>query len=93
MYKSWNIEPMTFSPKRHKGFLGLMKLRRAIRNRKFTDIADVHDVLRSKILRANLLGGPKVAHIDKGRAEKQRMIKTKDVAVPLMPTTERYKSI
>ena len=53
---------------RHSGIKGLYTLYRELRNSSFNIIADLHDVLRSKILRFLFaLSGCKVAHINKGR--------------------------
>lgn len=78
----------------HKGFIGLLKLVFSCLFSKYTHVADVHDVLRSKIIRwAMMLTGRKVRHIDKGRAEKKRMIETKILQPPLKHTTERYLKV
>ena len=58
---------------RHSGIKGLYTLYRELRNSSFNIIADLHDVLRSKILRFLFaLSGCKVAHINKGRKEKRK---------------------
>jgi len=68
-----------FSPdlkNRHKGFPGLIRLFRDVRRQgKIDYIIDLHDVLRSKILRELFrLSGVPVAVIDKGRGEKKSVI-------------------
>ncbi len=91
-----NIETMTFDPKKeHKGILGLLKLKKRIGKQNFTHIADTHDVIRTKIMRSSLLGfsKTKTAHIDKGRSDKKKLIQSKDITHPLIPTTERYKRV
>ena len=54
---------------KHKGILGLLKLYRELKKEKITHVADFHNVLRSKILRALFIfdGKPSI-FIDKGRA-------------------------
>lgn len=93
-----NIEFFTPDLKgRHKGFLGLWRLAGDLWRQfgGFDAVADLHDVLRSKVLRRFLrLRGAKVAVIDKGRAEKKRLTRLKDkVLVPLKPTVERYRNV
>lgn len=56
---------------RHKGFLGLLKLYSDLKKLNIDAVADLHNVLRSQIVRILfLLSGKKVAATDKGRAEK-----------------------
>lgn len=61
----------------YKGFLGIIKLFRYLRkNYKIDQMVDLHDVLRSKVLRKLYwLTGTKVAIIDKGRAEKKALVR------------------
>jgi ADP-heptose:LPS heptosyltransferase len=77
--------------KRHKGFTGLIRLPRDIKKQyKFEHIIDLHDVIRSKILRwmFRLYGIP-ASVINKGRAEKKQVIKGR-IRMPLKHTVERY---
>lgn len=63
--------------KTYKGFGGIFKLFRFLRkNYTFDQMVDLHDVLRSKVLRKlyRLTGVP-VSVIDKGRAEKKALVK------------------
>lgn len=76
---------------RHKGLKGLYKLSREIRSLKCDAIADLHKVLRSKVLKP-MLGIRKVATINKGRKEKKRLIKGKDFT-PLKTTHQRYADV
>jgi ADP-heptose:LPS heptosyltransferase len=71
-----------FSPdfkKRHKGVSGLFTLYRDIKKQGRIDyVIDLHDVIRSKILRLFFrLSGVPVSVIDKGRAEKRDLISGK----------------
>ncbi|NHN25627.1 glycosyltransferase family 9 protein [Flavobacterium jejuense] len=60
--------------KRHKGFLGLLKLFSDLKKIKIDYVADLHNVLRSKIIRTLfLLFGKKVAATDKGRKAKKEL--------------------
>ncbi|MFT3995268.1 MAG: glycosyltransferase family 9 protein [Dysgonomonas sp.] len=77
---------------KHKGVLGLFRLASRLLAMGFSHIADVHDVLRSKVIRAFFtIAGRKVSVIDKGRAEKAHMIATKQLEPPLKTTVERYR--
>lgn len=65
--------------KRHKGFLGLLRLFSDLKQLDVDAVADLHNVLRSQIIR-NLfaLSGKKVAHTDKGRAGKKALTRSKN---------------
>lgn len=82
---------------RHKGFWGLKRLSADLVSKygKFDMVADLHDSLRSKIIRFFLgLKGAEVAVIDKGRAAKRRLTRFKNkVMVQLEPTVERYVDV
>jgi len=77
--------------KRHKGFFGIIRLFRDIRKPGgFDYIIDLHDVLRSKILRWLFrLSGVPVSVIEKGRSEKKSVIKGK-IKTPIKHSVERY---
>jgi ADP-heptose:LPS heptosyltransferase len=77
--------------KRHKGFSGLIRLYKdIIKQSKVDYIIDLHDVLRSKILRTLFrLSGVPVFVIDKGRSEKKSLIKGR-IKVRLKHSVERY---
>lgn len=76
---------------RHKGFPGLIRLYRDIvKNAKIDYVIDLHDVLRSKILRQLFrLSGVRVAVINKGRSEKESVINGKK-KIRLKHSVERY---
>jgi len=76
----------------HGGIGGLWRLSRELKALGITQVADLHNVLRSKILRT-LLGLPN-AVMDKGRDEKKALTqrKNKDFR-PLKTTVERYVSV
>ena len=78
----------------YNGLLGLWRLASAIRSMKPSAVVDVHDHLRTKILGFLLrLSGIKVIVFDKGRKEKQSLIriKNKNRSGPLLHTCERYR--
>lgn len=59
----------------YKGIKGLLRLYSELKKEKFDVIADLHDVLRSKFLRWMFgISGIQVAHIDKGRKGKRKLI-------------------
>ncbi|MFP4844604.1 glycosyltransferase family 9 protein [Winogradskyella sp. PE311] len=58
---------------KHKGILGLYKLSKELKDLNFDAVADVHNVLRTKILKF-FFTGKKVVQLDKGRAEKKALI-------------------
>lgn len=77
----------------YKGAVGLRRLFASLRRQYAPDtVVDLHDVLRTKILRTFFrLSGARVAVIRKGRAEKRRLTRRgKKIMLPLKPTLERY---
>jgi ADP-heptose:LPS heptosyltransferase len=94
------IERLNFLPAdlkgEHKGVTGLFRLYKNIRNEYTVNaIADLHDVVRTKIIRGFFLfSGLKTAVIDKGRTEKAALtrIKNKDFH-PLKSTFQRYADV
>ena len=80
----------------YKGLTGLYKLYKKLNEHKPHCVADLHDVLRTKILRSYflMLSGAKVANIVKGRSEKQKLTRNKNkVQVQLKSTFERYRDV
>lgn len=80
----------------YKGFSGLLKLFADLKkNASYDSVADLHDHLRTKILR-NLfrLSGIPCLSIDKGRAEKKLLTRFPNkVLKPLKRTVERYADV
>lgn len=76
---------------KHKGTFGLFKLSKELRTLQCDAVADLHKVLRSKVLKP-MLGIRKAATIYKGRKEKKRLIKGKDVQ-QLKTTCQRYADV
>jgi len=77
---------------KHKGLLGLFRLYKELKAIGVTDIADLHNVLRSKIIRTLfLLSGKKTAFTDKGRADKKTLTENKSKQIqPLKTMFERH---
>ncbi|MCG1037551.1 glycosyltransferase family 9 protein [Polaribacter sargassicola] len=76
---------------KHKGFLGLFKLYKELKKQNFTAIADIHNVLRSNVLKLFFLG-KNFYQIDKGREEKKKLI-SKENFVQLKTSHERYADV
>ncbi|MHA7942489.1 glycosyltransferase family 9 protein [Formosa sp. 3Alg 14/1] len=75
----------------HKGVFGLYKLSKSLKKLKIDAVADIHNVLRSKILKAFFTGTPFV-QIDKGRSEKKAL--TSGAVFKQLPTTiSRYAEV
>ena len=81
--------------KRHKGLLGLYRLFKDLKSLNITAIADIHNVLRSKILRFYFgFTRVKTAKIDKGRAEKKALTRAVNkIFKPLKSTPQRYANV
>ncbi|TAF11752.1 MAG: lipopolysaccharide heptosyltransferase family protein [Flavobacteriia bacterium] len=78
--------------KRHKGFIGLLRLFSDLRKLNIDLVADLHNVLRSKVVRTLFaLSGKKVSSTDKGRTEKKALTSlTNKVFAPVKPMFERH---
>lgn len=91
-----NITFFAFDEKvRHKGFLGLLRLFQDLKGLNIDAFADLHNVLRSKIIR-NLfaLSGKKTASVDKGRAEKKALTQPENKVFKQLPTMfERHVKV
>ncbi len=81
--------------KEHKGVLGLYRLFRYLNKQSFTAIADLHNVLRSKILTALFrFTGQKIATINKGRTVKKALVrKQSKIKIQLETTHQRYANV
>ncbi len=80
---------------RHKGLLGLLQLYRDLKPLQIDAFADLHNVLRSKIVRTFfLLSGKKVAFTDKARAEKKALTRLENKTLNPLPTVfERHANV
>lgn len=75
-----NISFIDFdSKKSHAGFRGLMRLIAELKKQRFSAVADLHDLLRTRIIRYSLrLSGVQVAAVDKTRKERKRLTERKE---------------
>lgn len=88
-----NVIPLDIKG-RHRGLLGFYRVLRRVLAARFSHVADVHDVLRSKGIRYFMkMTGKKVVRIDKGRKEKKEMIDSKALNPPLESTIQRYQDV
>lgn len=81
---------------KHKGFFGLVRLFKELKALKIDEIADLHNVLRSKIIvKLFQFSGVKAVQIDKGRKEKKAITKSffGKKRIPLKSTHERYADV
>jgi ADP-heptose:LPS heptosyltransferase len=91
-----NLSFFAFDEKeRHKGFLGLFRLFQDLKELKIDAFADLHNVLRSKIVRILFaLSRKKIASVDKGRAEKKALTRPDNkVFKPLISMFERHVKV
>ena len=94
--KPKNLDFIGINLNDYKGLGGLYKLYRELSAQRPDIFADLHDVLRTKILRTyfRLLGNTKVASIDKGRREKRQLTKSgHGNRQELKSTFERYRDV
>lgn len=77
---------------RHKGFLGLLRLFSDVKQFKIDAVADLHNVLRSKVVRTLFaLSGKNVAATDKGRADKKALTRAENkIFAPVKSMFERH---
>lgn len=80
---------------RHKGIAGLFRLYRQLSEQGIDAVADLHDVLRTRLLRRLFaFSGCAVRVIDKGRAAKRRLTRRHHkVLTPLEPMSQRYADV
>lgn len=80
---------------KHKGIMGLRRLAKEAHALGVDAVADLHNVLRSKIVSKFLkLKGIKVATQDKGRKEKKALVAAKNKKfMPLKTTHQRYADV
>ena len=78
-----------------KGIPGMYRLYRDLVKHNFDAVADLHDVLRTKLLRFFFrCSGLNVKHINKGRKDKRLLTGKKNkIFRQLKPTTERYADV
>lgn len=80
---------------RHKGILGLKRLSEELLDLKIDAVADLHNVLRSNILKLFFkLKGLPVKQLDKGRKEKKALTRNESkIFLQLKPTHQRYAEV
>jgi ADP-heptose:LPS heptosyltransferase len=91
-----NLSFFAFDEKeRHKGFLGLLRLFQDLKGLNIDAFADLHNVLRSKVVRSLFaFSGKKVASVDKGRAEKKALTQPENKVFQQLPTMfERHVKV
>jgi ADP-heptose:LPS heptosyltransferase len=91
-----NLSFFAFDEKeRHKGFLGLIQLFRDLSALNVDAFADLHNVLRSKIVRTLFaVSGKKTAFVDKGREEKKALTRHENkIFKPLTTMFERHVKV
>jgi ADP-heptose:LPS heptosyltransferase len=83
-----NVSFFAFDQKnRHKGFLGLIKLFLDLKKHPIDAFADLHNVLRSKVIRTLFaLNLQKVAALNKGRKGKKALTRVKNKIFEPLPT-------
>ena len=91
-----NLTFLAFDEKnRHKGFIGLLRLFQDLKGLHIDAFADLHNVLRSKIVRTLFtLSGIKTAFVDKARAEKAALTRAENKIFQPLPTMfERHAKV
>lgn len=91
-----NLHFFAFDAKeRHKGIFGLWRLFQDLKALKIDAFADLHNVLRSKVVRTLFaLSGKKTAFVDKGRAEKKALTRVENkIFQPLTTMFERHQLV
>lgn len=80
---------------RHKGFAGLYRLFQDLKTKNIDYVADLHNVLRSKVVGSFFkLSGKKAATLDKGRKEKKALIRPENKTLkPLKSMHQRYADV
>jgi ADP-heptose:LPS heptosyltransferase len=90
-YKNVKVHPCDFKSN-YNGVLGLLKLFNAIRKEQFDFIVDLHNVLRTQILRNLLKPFTTVKVFDKAKTEKQNFISKKNIS-EIQHTVLRYANM
>lgn len=75
----------------HKGVNGIYKLSKQLRKLDFDAVADLHNVLRTRLLKLFLVGTTFI-QLDKGRAEKKALVQGR-IFKQLKTTHERYADV
>lgn len=80
---------------KHKGIVGLHQLYKELKKEEITHLADLHNVLRSKIIRFFFsFTNIKIATLNKGRKEKKALTRVKNKIFKQLKTThQRYVDV
>lgn len=81
--------------KRHKGFIGLLRLFQDLKVLNIDAFADLHNVLRSKIIKTLFaFSGKKTAQVDKARTEKKALTRPENKLFEQLPSIfERHTKV
>jgi len=90
-----NVKFLGVNVQNYHGVWGLFRLFIELKKRKYDAVADLHDVLRTKILRKLFrLTGTQTAYIKKGRKEKQALVRKKHKIMQQLPSSfTRYEEV
>jgi ADP-heptose:LPS heptosyltransferase len=91
-----NLSFFAFDDKeRHKGFIGLLRLFQDLKKLNIDAFADLHNVLRSKVVRILFaVSGKKTATVDKGRDGKKELTRPENKIFKQLPTMfERHTKV
>ena len=91
-----NLTFFVFDDKeRHKGFVGLVRLYKDLKKLHIDAFADLHNVLRSKVVRTFFaLSGKKTAFVDKAREDKKALMRAENKIFKQLPTMfERHTKV
>ena len=89
-----NLTVVGIDTKDHKGLFGLLRLAARLRREYDIDaVADLHNVLRSRIISFYMkLHGLRVVHLDKERDRRKALVKHTSQE-PVTPTIDRYRIV
>ncbi|MEX0312852.1 MAG: glycosyltransferase family 9 protein [Allomuricauda sp.] len=81
--------------RRHKGLVGLWRLYKELKTLQLDAVADLHNVLRSRVLQKYFaLSNTPFAQLDKGRAEKKALTRTNNKEFKQLKSThQRYADV
>ena len=91
-----NFRGVNLKDEHYKGILGMIRLyRELVQELHFDAVADLHDVLRTKILRTCAwLNGKRVKSIDKGKSEKRQLVRSQNKILRQLPTSfDNYSKV
>jgi len=90
-----NLSFFEFDEQKYKGFFGLIKLFNDLKPLQIDAFADLHNVLRSKVIRTLFaLSGKKAAYVDKGRQGKKELTRFENKIFKQLPTMfERHSEV